>query len=74
MVVSTLALSWISIELATWGEISLFVLGFILVAAMLAAPEGVFATIGARLGKITAGKTASHTTEIPAPTGLGVRQ
>jgi ABC-type branched-subunit amino acid transport system permease subunit len=74
VVLSTLALSWISIELATWGEISLFVLGFILVAAMLAAPEGVFATIGARLGKITAGKTAGHTTEMPAPTGLGVRQ
>ena len=73
MVVSTLALSWISIELATWGEISLFVLGFILVAAMLAAPEGVFATIGTRLGKITAGKTGDRTTEMPAPTGLGVR-
>jgi ABC-type branched-subunit amino acid transport system permease subunit len=52
VVVSTLALSWISIELAAWGEISLFALGVILVVAMLAAPEGVAATLGAWIGRL----------------------
>ena len=51
-VVSTLALSWISIELSAWGEISLLALGAILVVAMLAAPEGVAATLGAWIGKL----------------------
>jgi urea transport system permease protein len=74
VVVSTLALSWISIELATWGEISLFVLGFILVAAMLAAPEGIFATLGVKLGKVIAGKATGRTAETPAPSSLGAHQ
>ena len=52
VVVATLALSWISIELATWGEISLLVLGIILVSAMIIAPEGVFAMLGEKLGKL----------------------
>ncbi|WP_020188323.1 branched-chain amino acid ABC transporter permease [Methylopila sp. 73B] len=52
VVVATLGLSWISIELATWGEISLLALGVILVAAMLVAPEGVFATAGAWFGRL----------------------
>lgn len=52
VVMSTLALSWISLELARFGEISLFVLGVILVLAMLLAPEGVFATIGERIGRL----------------------
>lgn len=71
--ISTLALSWISIELATWGEISLLVLGFILVGAMLAAPEGVFATIGGWLSKISARRTEQTTAARPAPTGPGAR-
>lgn len=74
VVVSTLALSWISIELATWGEISLFVLGLILVGAMLAAPEGIFATAGAQLGKVVAGKATGRTSEMPTPTSLGAHR
>jgi branched-chain amino acid transport system permease protein len=54
VVVSTLALSWISIELAAWGEISLLALGIILVSAMLVAPEGVVATAGAWIGRMVA--------------------
>ncbi|MFC0282275.1 branched-chain amino acid ABC transporter permease [Camelimonas abortus] len=54
VVLSTVLLSWISIELSSWGEISMLVLGFILVGAMLVAPEGVFATLGERIGRLTA--------------------
>jgi ABC-type branched-subunit amino acid transport system permease subunit len=74
VVTSTLALSWISIELATWGEISLFVLGLILVCAMLAAPEGVFATLGAKLGKILAGWSGKRTVGRVALNGIGLRR
>lgn len=51
VVIATIALSWISIELSSWGEVSLLVLGFILVSAMMIAPEGVFATLGAWFGR-----------------------
>jgi urea transport system permease protein len=74
VVISALALSWISIELATWGEISLLVLGFILVGAMLVAPEGVIATVGSRLGKMLAGWSGKKTVGRAALNGAGVRQ
>ena len=51
VVVSTIALSWASLELTGFGEVSLLLLGVILVAAMLAAPEGVIATLGAWIGR-----------------------
>jgi branched-chain amino acid transport system permease protein len=54
VVVATMVLSWLSIELATWGEISLLVLGFILVGAMLAAPEGAFIALGSGIGRLRA--------------------
>jgi len=53
VVVSTILLSWISIQLAAWGSSSLLVLGCILVVAMLIAPEGIISTIGAWIGKVT---------------------
>jgi branched-chain amino acid transport system permease protein len=56
VVISTVALSWISLELASFGEISLFALGVILVLAMLLAPEGVFATAGAWIGRVIHGR------------------
>jgi branched-chain amino acid transport system permease protein len=52
VVVSTVALNWISIELSTWGEISMLVLGCILVVAMLAAPEGVVSGLGQAIGRL----------------------
>lgn len=74
VVISTLALSWISIELATWGEISLLVLGFILVGAMLVAPEGIIATIGAWLGNMLASWSGKKTVGHAALDGVGIRQ
>jgi len=47
------ALNWISIELATWGEISMLMLGVILVCAMLIAPDGVFTGLGSAIGRLT---------------------
>lgn len=52
VIVSTVALNWISIELSTWGEVSMLVLGCILVTAMLAAPEGVFTGVGRAIGRL----------------------
>ena len=52
VVISTAALSWISLELSSFGEISLFALGVILVLAMLLAPEGIVATAGAWFGRL----------------------
>jgi ABC-type branched-subunit amino acid transport system permease subunit len=66
VVVSTIALSWLSIELAAWGDISLLVLGFILLAAMLAAPEGVVATVGAWVGRMW---RRGRATTAPEPQG-----
>lgn len=57
VVVSTILLSWISIQLAAWGSSSLLVLGCILVVAMLIAPEGIISTIGAWIGKVTSRRT-----------------
>lgn len=51
VILSTIALNWITIELAAWGEISMLVLGFILVVAMLVAPEGLFTGFGAFVGR-----------------------
>jgi ABC-type branched-subunit amino acid transport system permease subunit len=53
VIVSTVALNWISIELATWGEISMLMLGVILVCAMLIAPDGVFTGLGSAIGRAT---------------------
>ncbi|GLK66916.1 branched-chain amino acid ABC transporter permease [Hansschlegelia plantiphila] len=73
VVVSTLALNAISIELAAWGEISLLALGVILVTAMLAAPEGVAATLGAWIGGIVGRKRAgSATSSVPARLGAAL--
>ncbi len=54
VVVAAVTLSWLSIELATWGGISLLVLGFILVGVMLVAPEGLFALVGVVIGRLFA--------------------
>jgi ABC-type branched-subunit amino acid transport system permease subunit len=56
VVLGTILLSWISLELASYGEISLFVLGLILVFAMLLAPEGIIATLGAWIGRKLPGR------------------
>ena len=67
---STLALSWISIELATWGEISMLMLGMILVCAMLIAPDGVFTGLGSAIGRATrrrAPAAAPNPEPAPAP-------
>lgn len=64
VVVSTLALSWISLELAAWGEISLLVLGALLVVSMLVAPEGIVATLGAWMGRQVAGFWSRQPREI----------
>lgn len=49
--ISTAALSWVSLELSRYGEISLLALGFILVIAMLLAPEGIVNELGGWLGR-----------------------
>ena len=51
VIISTIALSWISINLTKFGEISLLALGLILVLAMLLAPEGVVTTFGIWIGR-----------------------
>jgi branched-chain amino acid transport system permease protein len=62
VVVSTIALNWISIQLATWGEISMLMLGVILVVAMLIAPEGVFTGLGIAIGRLTQRRVAAPVT------------
>jgi branched-chain amino acid transport system permease protein len=69
VVISTMALSWVSLELSRYGEISLFILGVILVAAMMLAPEGVFTKLGLWLGRMVARLSlakAASTSEEPA--------
>jgi branched-chain amino acid transport system permease protein len=57
VVLGTIALSWISLRLASsYGEVSLLVLGAILVGAMLLAPEGIVATLGAWIGRVLPGR------------------
>lgn len=51
VVLSTVALSWISLELASFGEIALLILGLILVLSMMLAPDGLFATFGNWIGR-----------------------
>jgi ABC-type branched-subunit amino acid transport system permease subunit len=67
VVVSTVALNWISIELATWGEISMLMLGFILVFAMLIAPEGVFTGIGAAIGRLARRRESGGALDVKPP-------
>ena len=52
VIVSTIALSWISINLTRIGDFSLLALGLILVLAMLLAPEGVATTCGMWIGRM----------------------
>ncbi len=52
VVVSAVFLNWLALQLTAWGDISLLILGFILIGAMLAAPDGVFLMIGQQLGKL----------------------
>lgn len=69
VVLGTIFLSWISLELASYGEISLFVLGLILVVAMMVAPEGIIATLGAWIGRRVArlsGRKPAETDLVPA--------
>lgn len=61
----------ISLELASYGEISLFVLGLILVVAMLVAPEGIIATLGARIGKLVHRRPPDEAGLVPAPAKVG---
>ncbi len=51
VILGTIALSWISINLTQFGEISLLALGVILVLSMLLAPEGVITTLGKWIGR-----------------------
>ncbi len=52
VVIATLALSWIGLWLAPYGEVSLLIQGLILVGAMLLAPDGIVAQVGAWIGRI----------------------
>lgn len=67
VVVGTITLNWISIELATWGEISMLVLGVILVIAMLVAPEGVFTGLGGAIGRLARRRTRKAALEAGPP-------
>ena len=51
--IGALVLEWVGIRLAAVGEISLLIMGAILVIAMLATPEGVITTLarGVERGK-----------------------
>lgn len=51
VILGTIALSWVSINLTQFGEISLLALGVILVLSMLLAPEGVITTLGKWIGR-----------------------
>jgi branched-chain amino acid transport system permease protein len=51
-ILGAVGLSWLSIRLAAAGEISLLVLGAVLVVVMLATPEGLVVTIGRQLGRL----------------------
>ena len=52
VIISTLILSWISLQLASFGEISLLALGVVLVVAMMLAPEGIVAGVGTWIGRV----------------------
>jgi len=56
VVISTMLLSWIALELAPYGEVSLLIQGLILVVAMLIAPDGIVAQFGAFIGRMIARK------------------
>ncbi|MGD9536374.1 MAG: branched-chain amino acid ABC transporter permease [Alphaproteobacteria bacterium] len=47
-----LVLNWISLRLASEGEFALLVMGALLVGVMLLAPEGIFVSLGDRLGRL----------------------
>ena len=66
VVIGTILLSWISLELASYGEISLFVLGLILVVAMLVAPEGIIATLGTWIGRLVHRRRKAEPDPVPA--------
>lgn len=51
VVIATLALSWINLLLAPYGEVALLIQGLILVGAMMAAPDGIVAQVGSWIGK-----------------------
>ncbi|WP_315924051.1 branched-chain amino acid ABC transporter permease [Mesorhizobium sp. SP-1A] len=72
VVASTIALNWISIELSAWGEISMFVLGCILIVAMMAAPEGVMAGIGKIIGRFLNRTVRSAGRAIPPTQGCNL--
>lgn len=70
VIISTIALCWLSLQLASYGEISLFILGLILVVAMLVAREGVVMTIGGWLGRwLAVPRRRGITTDIRKVTG-----
>jgi len=56
-----IVLEWISLRLASEGEISLFVLGAILVAVMLFAPEGVVPRLASLASRLRGGRAAAAT-------------
>lgn len=64
VLIGTLALSWVALELAPYGEISLFIQGLILVGAMLLAPEGLIAQLGAWIGRLVHRKPAAAVTSL----------
>lgn len=52
VVIATLALSWVALLLAPYGEVSLLIQGLILVGAMMLAPDGIVAEVGASIGRM----------------------
>ncbi|MGE0237598.1 MAG: branched-chain amino acid ABC transporter permease [Parvibaculaceae bacterium] len=59
-------LNWLSLWLTQYGEYSMFVLGAILIASMLVAPDGVFYTLGKAIEK-RFGRLRGRTAPVRAP-------
>lgn len=51
----SLLLNWLSLWLTKYGEFSLLVLGGVLIATMLITPDGLFYSIGMKIGKLSNG-------------------
>lgn len=70
VIISTIALCWLSLRLTSYGEISLFILGLILVVAMLLAREGVVMAAGERIGRwLNAPRRRAVTADVRKVTG-----
>ncbi len=56
VIVSTVALGWLSLELSRYGEVSLLVLGLILIFAMMVARDGIVSALGEQIGRLVAAR------------------